>query len=110
MSGTEVDLAAVNDGAIESGVAHGVELLAFTDAVMSRDAEGIVKSRDALGAKVGADGVVDTAAVISMFNVVDRIADATGIPIDDGFTKDLRYSIGAELGMDHLTPEARAAR
>lgn len=110
MSGTEVDLAAVNDGAVESGVAYGAELLAYTDAVMSRDAEGIVKTRDELGAKIGPDGVVDTAAVIAMFNVVDRVADATGIPIDEGFTKDLRYSIGAELGMDHLTPEERASR
>jgi hypothetical protein len=110
MSGTEVDLAAVNDGTVESGVAYGAELLAYTDAVMSRDAEAIAKTRDDLGAKVGDRGVVDTAAVISMFNVVDRVADATGIPIDDGFTRDLRYSIGAELGMDHLTPEKRANR
>ena len=110
MSGTEVDLAAVIDGSVESGVAFGVELLAYTDAVMSRDAEAIVKTRNDLGAKVGVEGVVDTAAVISMFNVVDRIADATGIPIDEGFIKDMRYSVGTELGMDHLTPEKRASR
>lgn len=110
MSGTEVDLAAINDGEVESGVVFGAELLAFTDAVMSRDTEFIAKTRNELGAKIGAHGVVDTAAVISMFNVVDRIADATGIPIDDGFTRDMRYSIGAELGMEHLTPEERASR
>jgi hypothetical protein len=43
-------------------------------------------------------------------NVVDRIADSTGIPIDEGFVRDMRYQVGSELGMDHLTPEERAAR
>jgi len=45
-----------------------------------------------------------------MFNVVDRVADSTGIPIDEGFTRDMRYEIGAELGMSHLAPEERASR
>ena len=49
-----------------------------------------------------------SAAVITMFNVVDRVADATGIPIDEGFTRDVRYAVGAELGMSHLAPEERA--
>ena len=45
-----------------------------------------------------------------MFNIVDRIADATGIPIDEGFARDIRYQIGNELGMDEFKPEERAAR
>ncbi len=110
MSGTEVDLNAVGDVSVDSGVSYGAELLAFTDAVMKRDAEAIVKTRDDVHARLGDAGVVDACAVITMFNVVDRIADSTGIPIDDGFTRDLRYQVGSELGMDHLTPEERAAR
>ena len=84
--------------------------MAFTDAVMACDAETISSTRKAIEATIGADAVADTAAVIAMFNVVDRIADATGIPIDDGFTRDMRYAIGSELGMEHLTPEKRASR
>ena len=45
-----------------------------------------------------------------MFNVVDRVADATGIAIDEGVTHHMRYAVGSELGMDHLAPEKRAAR
>ncbi|MFT5441035.1 MAG: putative homoserine dehydrogenase-like protein [Myxococcota bacterium] len=100
----------MNDGTVDSGVSHGAELLAFTDAVMARDASAIAKTRDALEQQLGKDGVVEAAAVITMFNVVDRIADSTGIPIDDGFTRDMRYGIGSELGMDHLSPEERASR
>jgi hypothetical protein len=77
---------------------------------MARDAAATATTREALEAALGAEAVVDTAAVITMFNVVDRIADATGIPIDEGFTRDLRYEVGSELGMDHLTPEERASR
>ena len=109
MKGTEVDLSAVNDGGVDSGVAFGAELLAFTDAVMARDAVAIEASRESLEKALGAEAVVDTAAVITMFNVVDRVADATGIPIDEGFTRDLRYAIGDELGMGHLAPEERSS-
>jgi hypothetical protein len=110
MYGTAIDLSAVKDGETDSGVAFGAELLAYTNAVMTRDAAAIEMTRADLEGKLGAEGVVDTAAVIAMFNVVDRIADATGIPIDGGFTRDLRYAIGNELGMNHLTPEERASR
>jgi hypothetical protein len=110
MSGTEIDLAAVNDSAVESGVRFGAELLAYTDAVMSREAGAIAKTREIVEDKLGPEGVTDTAAVITMFNVVDRVADATGIPIDPGLARDMRYAIGSELGMEHLTPEERASR
>jgi hypothetical protein len=110
MSGAAVDLAAVNDGAVESGVASGAELLAFTDAVMARDAEATAGTRAAVEAQLGPAGVTDAAAVIAMFNVVDRVADATGIPIDEGVARDMRYAVGIELGMGHLTPEERASR
>ena len=44
------------------------------------------------------------------FNVADRVADTTGIPIDEGMPYDMLYAVGSELGMDHLAPEKRAAR
>ena len=110
MSGAEIDLSAVRGEEVDSGVAAGAELLAYTDAVMANDVEAIARTRDAVEASLGKAAVADAAAVIAMFNIVDRVADATGIPIDDGFTRDLRYTIGSELGMSHLTPEERASR
>ena len=107
MSGTEVNLSVVKGEHADSGVNSGTELVAFVNAVMSGQNDDLERTRDALEDKLGTGGVSDSAAVITMFNVVDRIADATGIPIDDGFTKDLRYAIGCELGMAHLTPEQR---
>ena len=69
----------------------------------------IQESRDELVSALGAQAVADASAVIMMFNVVDRVADATGIPIDEGIAHDLRHQIGEDLGMSHLAPNARSA-
>jgi hypothetical protein len=81
MAGTEVDVTAVNGGVgTDTGIEHGDLLLAFTEAVMR--GEPAAAERDRLRAVLSPDSFIDTAAVIGSFNVVDRIADATGIPLD----------------------------
>ena len=83
-AGTEVTLSAINgsdDG--DGGIAHGARLIAFTDAAMSDDEAGLVRQRSALRDVLSPAAFVDTCATIAAFNVVDRIADATGIPLDD---------------------------
>lgn len=110
MSGTAVNIAAINENSVDSGVSFGAELLAFTDAVISRDKSEIAATSEAVAKHLGPEGVVDAAGIMTMFNVVDRVADATGIPIDEGPISDMRYGIGSELGMDHLAPEERSSR
>jgi len=92
MTGTEVDVAAVNGGAdADAGVEHGARLLAFTEAVMR--GEPAVGERDRLRALLSPENFVEVAAVIGAFNTVDRIADATGIPLDPvvhAMSRDLR--------------------
>jgi alkylhydroperoxidase family enzyme len=82
MSGREVDLEAVN-GTVRPGpgVHRGAELVAFTEAVMRGEAATAERRR--LRALLSEEQFVEVAAVIGSFNVVDRIADATGIPLDD---------------------------
>ena len=83
MSGTEVDLQAVHgDLGSDGGVAHGALLLAFTEAVMRGDQGERQRTRAALRAALSPEAFVDACAVIGAFNVVDRVADATGIPLD----------------------------
>jgi len=83
VSGNDVDLSAVNGGGGDCGVEHGARLLAFTEAVMADDDEVLARERAALRELLSPEAFVDAAAVIGSFNVVDRIADATGIPLDD---------------------------
>ncbi len=63
-------------------MAHGARLVAFTDAVMGDDEDAIRRERKALRAVLSDAAFVDTCATIGAFNVVDRVADATGIPLD----------------------------
>src|SRR5262249_23297196 len=97
MHGAAVELSAVDapDGR-DAGVAHGARLLAFTDAVMGGDEDALARERRALRAVLADEAFVDTCAVIGAFNVVDRIADATGIPLDAGMAA-VSVDVRAEL-------------
>jgi hypothetical protein len=85
ITGTGVDVAVVDGaGDADSGIEHGAALLAFTDAVMR--GESAIAERARLRAALSPEGFIDVAALIGSFNVVDRIADATGIPLDPEMT------------------------
>ena len=96
MTGTVVDVAAVNGGSeTDAGVEHGADLLAFTEAIM-RGAPATLE-RERLRQVLSPESFVDVVALIGAFNVVDRIADATGIPLDpamDAISKDVREELG----------------
>jgi hypothetical protein len=72
----------VNGAPGDAGVEHGARLLAFTNAVMGDDEPALVRERAALCSVLSPEAFVETCAVVAAFNVVDRIADATGIPLD----------------------------
>ncbi len=83
MAGQAVDLSAVTEKAAgDAGVPYGARLLAFTDAAMGEDDALLDRERRALCAVLPAEAFVDACALVAAFNVVDRIADATGIPLD----------------------------
>ena len=83
-SGEDYDLAAIHgDGSDGGGVAAGVELFAFADALLGNDLAKLDDARAALRATVGDEGLVDAAGVAATFNAIDRIADATGIPLEE---------------------------
>ena len=65
------------------GVAQAAELLTFTDAVVCGDDAALARARAALRAVIAPDAYVEVAAIIAAFNVVDRVADSIGIPLDD---------------------------
>ena len=84
ITGAEVDMNTVNgDVQGDTGVAHAAELVAFTEAVLGTDEDMLVSARAKLLRVVSPAAFVDACALIGAFNVVDRIADSTGIPLDD---------------------------
>ncbi len=83
-SGAEVDLNAVKGSEHGDGnVASGAALLSFTEAVLGRDQAALSESRAALLTAIGAAGIADVAGVIGAFEMMNRVANATGTPLDE---------------------------
>jgi hypothetical protein len=83
-SNTDIDLAIVNgDDSGPSGVPYSVQLMLFAEAVAGREPAKIAAARQALYQEAGNDVVVDAAAVAGNFQRMVRIADSTGIPVDE---------------------------
>lgn len=105
--GAEVDLRVLTEPelAAVSGVAHAGALIALADAMVGEDDEALAQARQRVIAELGPLGLVDAVAVASHFERMVRIADATGIPLDDPveiMTSDVRHS----LGIDRFTAAA----
>ena len=61
------------------------------------DPAALGEARAALIAAMGTEAMVDASAVAAMFNAIDRVADSTGVPIDEDRlapTADFRESLG----------------
>jgi hypothetical protein len=84
------------------GVVHGTLLLAFADAVAGDDDEALDNVRGELIAVLGEAALVDAAGTAASFNSVVRVADATGIPIDE-FKADPAREILEELGIEDFS-------
>jgi hypothetical protein len=63
-------------------VPYGRLLVTFAKAVLGADDGALTRAREALAAALGPPGLVDAAGVVGLFNAIDRVADATGIPLE----------------------------
>ncbi len=99
-AGTEVDVRIVGaDGTGDGGVAHGATLVAFVEAVHAGDAEQLDLARTEVQAACGSAGLVDAAAVCANFQMMNRIADGTGTPLDEmavAPSEELRETLGLD--------------
>ena len=88
-SGWLPDLRAIGDPTIDLGIPAGAPLLAFTDALISED--GLSEARQRLVTAIGEDGAARAALTAANFQMMNRIVDATGVPVpasmDDVFAK-----------------------
>ena len=81
----------------DGGVENGARLIRFATAVLGDDLEELAAARDDIVAVMGGEALTDTAAVAALFNAIDRVADSTGIPLEDVkavATADFRSAIG----------------
>ncbi len=79
---TPLDPRFVTDRTIDPLIPGGVALLDFVDAVLG---DGPVEfSRRAVIELLGEEGLVDAAGVVANFEMMNRIADGTGMPVGGG--------------------------
>lgn len=80
-------------------MAYGALLVEFAEAMLLGDDGRRDEARMAVHAALGPAALVDVAAVVASFNSVVKLADATGIPLEDfkaAATADLREALGLE--------------
>ena len=93
----DIDAGQIRSGA---GVPNGELLVRFVDASYA-GADDLAAVRDEMVDALGAETMIDTAAIVANFHMMTRIADGTGTPIDDGSEK-MSHDLTADLGIDDL--------
>ena len=86
------------------GIPDGDLLVDFVEAALGDDEARLTVSRQRLRDAVGDAGLVDVAAVIANYSALDRVADATGIPLEAAKEANTA-TIRAELGIDEFARE-----
>ena len=106
-TGIAYDYAAIRGAGNGGGIAHGAVLVEFAEAVLGDDGARLAGARDGLCAALGRAAMIDSAAVVAIFESAVRIADATCIPLE---AAKAAASVGlrAELGIDAY-PGGRAS-
>lgn len=98
MNNANLNLKAVGDSQLDPNLPTGSQLLAFADAIYEGNADAIARTRQELQDVAGVDGAARAALVIGNFEMMNRILDATGVPVP--------VSMGAittELGIPAFT-------
>jgi len=109
VSDTEVELSALIDAdvAAASGVEYGDVLLALADAMVGQDDTALARARDTVTRTLGPEVMVDAVGIASNFERMVRIADATGIPLDDRMLN-LTREVRDELLLDNFAAAKEA--
>ena len=97
------------DGVIgegDGGIPHGELLIEFAAAAIGDDDARLSCARERVLKTLGPEQLVDAAAVVATFNAIDRVADATGTPIDEERLQP-SAEMRAQLGIDQF-PSATA--
>ena len=98
MAQADVNLKAVSDSSLDPNLPAGSELLAFVDALISNDAEVLDQTRATLQDVAGPDAATRAALVIGNFEMMNRLLDATGVPVPVSMG-----AITSELGLPAFT-------
>lgn len=95
----EYDLRSVTMSDITAGVADEAHLRALTETTIKGDWLGLAAIREKTEEAIGLQQTIDVLVVAAAFNGITRVADATGIPLDENTkqtTSELRETTGIQ--------------
>ena len=81
----------------DGNIPQGALLVEFAEAVLDSNEQRLSAIQAEIRAKMGDAALVDAAAIAATFNAIDRVADSTGIRIEDAkaeATADIRAVLG----------------
>jgi len=107
--GQPYDLSAVNDSNRDSGVRHGSWLVRLTELAITGNWEELGPALTKAGHAMGRRQAVDALVVASAFNGITRVADCTGIPLDEN-TAVTTGEMRARVGLDVFDYEQKSQR
>ena len=106
-TGDDFDYGAITTGEGETGIPNGDLLIEFGEAVLGDDPGRLAAARSAIVDAMGAEALVDATGVAGLFNAIDRVADATGAPLEDDKAEQTA-ALRKEIGIDAFA-EAKSA-
>ncbi len=83
----------------DGGITHGRMIIDLVDASLDDPDGDPSEARRRLRDVAGPGLIVEVGAVLAMFHLNDRVADACGVPLDE-FGIEIRRAVGEQLGMD----------
>lgn len=97
----ELNIAAIRDPSIPTGVPGGTELLHFVDALIARTTNDVARAQAAIIDQLNPESLVDAAAVFGNFEMMNRVAEGSGIAVPHQAIERMKGTIN-ELGMISL--------
>jgi hypothetical protein len=82
----------------DGGIKHGRLLIELIDAVLDEPDGDPSEARRRLRDAAGPGLVVEAGAILAIFHLNDRVADACGVPLDE-FGIEVRRAVGDQLGL-----------
>jgi hypothetical protein len=82
-------------------------MIEFAEAVLGSDNSRLERARKAILDELGPDAVVDSAGVAGLFNAIDRVADATGAPLEAD-KEEMTAGLRKEIGIDAFAAQKQA--
>ena len=103
----EYDLTGIN-GAARVGVEHEDIMLMIAEAVVSAEPDAILAMRQRARAEIGERQMLDAIGIACGFNGITKIANATGLPLDQR-TSEITIELREATGIDDYAEEHKSS-